>query len=45
MSVTVRAAAKINLHLGVGRARGDGFHQLDTVYHAMCIHVVLYLVQ
>lgn len=38
MSVSVRAAAKINLHLGVGRAREDGFHPLDTVYQAIGIH-------
>jgi 4-diphosphocytidyl-2-C-methyl-D-erythritol kinase len=30
--VTVRAAAKINLHLGVGGPREDGFHPLETVY-------------
>jgi 4-diphosphocytidyl-2-C-methyl-D-erythritol kinase len=34
-SVTVRAAAKINLHLGVGAARADGFHPLATVYQAI----------
>jgi 4-diphosphocytidyl-2-C-methyl-D-erythritol kinase len=33
--VTVRAAAKINLHLGVGAAREDGFHALTTVYQAI----------
>lgn len=38
MSITVRAAAKINLHLGVGRVREDGFHPLDTVYQAIGIH-------
>ncbi len=38
MSITVRAAAKINLHLGVGRVRDDGFHPLDTVYQAVGIH-------
>ena len=38
MTVSVRAAAKINLHLGVGRARADGFHPLDTVYQAIGIH-------
>lgn len=38
MSVTVRAAAKINLHLGVGRVRDDGFHPLDTVYQAIGLH-------
>jgi 4-diphosphocytidyl-2-C-methyl-D-erythritol kinase len=34
-SVTVRAPAKINLHLGVGRPRNDGFHPLDTVFQAV----------
>jgi 4-diphosphocytidyl-2-C-methyl-D-erythritol kinase len=34
-SVTVRAPAKINLHLGVGRPRHDGFHPLDTVFQAV----------
>ncbi|HEY0644368.1 MAG TPA: 4-(cytidine 5'-diphospho)-2-C-methyl-D-erythritol kinase [Nocardioides sp.] len=38
MSLTVRAAAKINLHLGVGRVRDDGFHPLDTVYQAISLH-------
>lgn len=37
-SVTVRAAAKINLHLGVGRVRDDGFHPLDTVYQAISLY-------
>ena len=35
MAVTVRAAAKINLHLGVGGVRDDGFHPLTTVYQAV----------
>lgn len=35
MSITVRAAAKINLHLGVGAAREDGYHPLRTVYQAV----------
>lgn len=38
VSITVRAAAKINLHLGVGRVREDGFHPLDTVYQAISLH-------
>lgn len=38
MTITVRAAAKINLHLGVGRAREDGFHPLDTVYQAISLY-------
>ena len=36
--LTVRAAAKINLHLGVGAAREDGFHPLDTVYQAIALY-------
>jgi 4-diphosphocytidyl-2-C-methyl-D-erythritol kinase len=38
MSVTVRAPAKINLHLGVGPAREDGYHQLATVYQAIGLY-------
>jgi 4-diphosphocytidyl-2-C-methyl-D-erythritol kinase len=37
MTVTVRAPAKINLHLGVGAPRDDGFHPLRTVYQAVGI--------
>ncbi|WP_205471641.1 4-(cytidine 5'-diphospho)-2-C-methyl-D-erythritol kinase [Nocardioides sp. SYSU D00038] len=36
--VTVRASAKINLHLGVGAARSDGFHPLETVYQAVSLY-------
>ena len=36
--VRVRAAAKINLHLGVGGLRPDGFHELHTVYQAISLH-------
>lgn len=36
--VRVRAAAKINLHLGVGGLRPDGFHELHTVYQAVSLH-------
>jgi 4-diphosphocytidyl-2C-methyl-D-erythritol kinase len=36
--VTVRAAAKVNLHLGVGPARPDGFHPLATVYQAIGLY-------
>jgi 4-diphosphocytidyl-2-C-methyl-D-erythritol kinase len=38
MTVTVRAAAKINLLLGVGAPRPDGFHTLVTVYQAVSIY-------
>ncbi len=37
-SVTVRAPAKINLHLGVGPVREDGYHPLDTVYQAISLY-------
>jgi 4-diphosphocytidyl-2-C-methyl-D-erythritol kinase len=36
--VKVRVPAKINLHLGVGGLREDGFHELATVYHAISIY-------
>jgi 4-diphosphocytidyl-2-C-methyl-D-erythritol kinase len=38
LSVTVRVPAKINLHLGVGPLRGDGFHELRTVFHAVSLY-------
>jgi len=38
VSVTVRAPAKINLHLGVGAVREDGFHPLMTVFHAVDLY-------
>ena len=37
-SVTVRAAAKVNLHLGVGRPGPDGYHPLATVYQTLSLH-------
>lgn len=37
-SVTVRAPAKVNLHLSVGPLREDGFHDLVTVFHAVGLH-------
>jgi 4-diphosphocytidyl-2-C-methyl-D-erythritol kinase len=33
--VRVRVPAKINLHLGVGPLREDGYHELTTIYHAV----------
>ena len=35
--VKVRVPAKINLHLGVGPLRPDGYHELPTVYHAISL--------
>jgi 4-diphosphocytidyl-2-C-methyl-D-erythritol kinase len=37
-AVRVRVPAKINLHLGVGPLRGDGYHELSTVYHAISLY-------
>ncbi len=37
-AVRVRASGKINLHLGVGGLREDGFHELHTVYQAISLH-------
>jgi 4-diphosphocytidyl-2-C-methyl-D-erythritol kinase len=36
--VRVRVPAKVNLHLGVGPVRPDGYHELHTVYHAISIY-------
>jgi len=38
MSVTVRSFAKINLGLAIGQRRGDGFHELRTVYQTIALH-------
>jgi 4-diphosphocytidyl-2-C-methyl-D-erythritol kinase len=38
MPVTVRSFAKINLGLGIGALRGDGFHALLTVYQTIGLH-------
>jgi 4-diphosphocytidyl-2-C-methyl-D-erythritol kinase len=37
-TATVRVPAKINLCLGVGPVREDGFHPLATVYQAIDLH-------
>jgi 4-diphosphocytidyl-2-C-methyl-D-erythritol kinase len=36
--VRVRVPAKVNLHLGVGPLRADGYHELHTVYHAISLY-------
>jgi 4-diphosphocytidyl-2-C-methyl-D-erythritol kinase len=41
MTVTVRSFAKINLGLGIGVLRGDGFHELRTVYQTIALHDVV----
>jgi 4-diphosphocytidyl-2-C-methyl-D-erythritol kinase len=40
-SVRVKACAKINLTLGVGPARADGYHQVRTVLQAIDLHDTL----
>ena len=37
------APAKVNLHLGIGARRDDGYHQADTVMHALNLHDVVYM--
>jgi 4-diphosphocytidyl-2-C-methyl-D-erythritol kinase len=37
VTVTARAPAKVNMHLGVGPLRADGFHELRTVYLAVSL--------
>jgi 4-diphosphocytidyl-2-C-methyl-D-erythritol kinase len=36
-SVTVRVPGKVNLFLGVGDLREDGYHELTTVFHAVSL--------
>ena len=36
-AVVARAPAKVNVHLGVGPLRSDGFHELRTVYLAVSL--------
>lgn len=38
LSITVRAPAKINLFLGVGAVRPDGFHPLETLFQAVSLY-------
>jgi len=38
MTVSVPSFAKINLGLRIGAPRGDGFHELRTVYQTIAVH-------
>jgi 4-diphosphocytidyl-2-C-methyl-D-erythritol kinase len=38
VSVTVRVPAKVNLQLGVGPLRDDGFHGLGTIFQAVSLY-------
>lgn len=42
-ALKVIAPAKVNLHLGVGKAGEDGFHAVETVLHAISLHDVLFM--
>lgn len=35
------APAKVNLVLAVGNKRSDGFHEVDTIMHALALHDIL----
>src|SRR5579864_6329069 len=41
MPVTIRSFAKINLGLGIGPLRADGFHELRTVYQTIALHDII----
>jgi 4-diphosphocytidyl-2-C-methyl-D-erythritol kinase len=41
MPTTVRSHAKINLGLGIGAPRADGFHSLVTVYQTLEMHDIV----
>lgn len=42
-SIKLIAPAKVNLFLGVGELRPDGFHDVRTALHALMLHDVLYM--
>lgn len=42
-SVKLVAPAKVNLFLGVGARRPDGYHEVTNVMHAVSLHDVLYV--
>lgn len=37
-TVTATAHSKVNLHLGVGPVREDGYHELVTIFQALSLH-------
>ena len=44
-SVSAIAHAKVNLHLGVGPLREDGYHELVTVFQSLSLHDELTLTE
>ncbi len=41
MPIALRSFAKINLGLKIGPARGDGFHELRTIYQTLALHDIV----
>ena len=42
-SLKIVAPAKVNLFLGIGDRRADGYHEAVSVLHAVALHDVLYM--
>ena len=42
-AIKLVAPAKVNLLLGIGNRRDDGYHDVFTVMHALMLHDVLYM--
>ncbi|WP_283170205.1 4-(cytidine 5'-diphospho)-2-C-methyl-D-erythritol kinase [Curtanaerobium respiraculi] len=42
-SIDLIAPAKVNLYLGIGRKRDDGYHDATTVMHALSMHDKLHM--
>jgi 4-diphosphocytidyl-2-C-methyl-D-erythritol kinase len=40
---TIEAPCKINLHLGIGKKRDDGFHSIESIFTALAFHDTLRL--
>lgn len=42
-TLKIVAPAKVNLFLGIGKRRDDGYHEAANVLHAVALHDVLYM--
>ena len=40
-NISIKAPAKINLHLAIGRLRADGFHDLTSIFQAISLYDVI----
>lgn len=43
-SLTIAAPAKVNLYLGVGECRPDGYHDVTTIFHALELADTVYII-